>query len=113
MNKVFGIRKLFELFMVGFLAVLTGYLFTILYLLVMWKYGDPRWGLPFLWFIPHGIKGLHFHHDIEFFIITPVMVYLVRKGKVSKEVAFIVCAFYLGMALHHWNTEGLRLVTIE
>jgi len=108
-----GVKRLVNLFILGFISALTGYIFTVFYLHVMWEYSDPRWGIPFFWFIPHGVKGLHFHHDLELFIIAPVMAWLARRGKVPRDAAFVVTAFFFGMALHHWYTEGLRLITVD
>ena len=98
-------------FMLGVASSILGFVFTVLYLTLLWRFTDPRWGLPFLWFIPHGIKGLHFHHDIEFIIITPMMMFLARSGRISKVAAYIITTFFFGMALHHWWTEGLVIVS--
>lgn len=103
--------RLTEYFLLGVASSLLGFVFTVLYLHLLWRFTDPRWGLPFLWFIPHGIKGLHFHHDIEFIIVAPVMMYLARSGRTSKVTAYIITTFFFGMALHHWWFEGLVLVS--
>jgi len=113
MNDVSRLKRAFGLFATGIVSSLTGYMFTILYLKLTWLTGDPRYGLPFLWFIPHGIEGLHFHHDIEFFLAAPVVAVLAARKVMSRDLAFVIITFFLGMALHHWHTEGLVIVSFD
>ena len=98
-------------FILGVASSILGFVFTVLYLSLLWRFTDPRWGLPFLWFIPHGINGIQFHHDFEFIILAPVMMSLARSGRISKVAAYIITTFFFGMALHHWWTEGLGIVS--
>jgi len=106
-------KRLAAVFVPGFVFTAAGFVFTVYYLKLLWSFTDPRWGIPFLWFIPHGIKGLHFHHDIEFFITVPVAILLARAGLISRNAAFMAICFFFGMAVHHWWSEGLVLVSID
>ena len=88
-----------------------GFFFTVLYLQISSLGVQPALGVPFFWFIPHGIDGLHFHHDLEVFLITPLVWFLWRKKIINLPVAFNIISFFLGMAIHHFMVEGLRLIT--